>query len=72
LAIAQVRYCPDHLLTASFGLPHQKYSTQASVDSFDAALLSKLCQLPGVDAAGITNLLPAAGQESYGAIVAEG
>jgi predicted permease len=62
----------DHLLTASFGLPHQKYSTQSSVDSFDAALLSKLRQLPGVKAAGITNLLPAAGQESYGAVFAEG
>ena len=62
----------DHLLTASFGLPHQQYSTQASVDSFDAALLSKLRQLPGVEAAGITDLLPAAGQESYGAIYVEG
>ena len=62
----------DHLLTASFGLPHQQYSTQASVDSFDAALLSKLRQLPGVEAAGITDQLPAAGQENYGAIVAEG
>jgi putative ABC transport system permease protein len=62
----------DHLLTASFGLPHQQYSTQSSVDSFDAALLSKLRQLPGVKAAGLTNLLPAAGQESYGAIFAEG
>ena len=62
----------DHLLTASFGLPHQQYSTQASVDSFDAALLSKLRQLPGIEAAGITDLLPAAGQESYGAIYVEG
>jgi putative ABC transport system permease protein len=62
----------DHLLTASFGLPHEQYSTQASVDSFDAALLSKLRQLPGVEAAGITDPLPAAGQESYGAIFAEG
>jgi putative ABC transport system permease protein len=62
----------DHLLTASFGLPHQQYSNQSAADSFDAALLSKLRQLPGVEAAGITDLLPAAGQESYGAIFAEG
>ncbi len=62
----------DHLLTASFGLPHQQYSTQASVDSFDTVLLGKLRQLPGVEAAGITNQLPAAGQENYGAVVAEG
>jgi predicted permease len=60
----------DHLLTASFGLPGHQYSTQKSVDAFDTALLSKLQQLPGVKAVGITNLLP--GQESYGAIFAEG
>ena len=60
----------DHLLTASFGLPGHQYSTQKSVDAFDTALLSKLQQLPGVKAVGITDLLP--GQESYGAIFAEG
>ncbi len=62
----------DHLLTASFDLPHQQYATQQSVDSFDRALLDELRQLPGVKAVGMTNLLPASGQESYGAIVAEG
>jgi predicted permease len=62
----------DHLLTASFGLPPQQYSTQASVDSFDATLLSKLRQLPGVEAAALTNQLPASGQENNGAVVAEG
>ena len=62
----------DHLLTASFGLPHKEYSTQASVDSFDAELLSKLRQLPGVEAASITNQLPASGQENYGAIAVDG
>ncbi len=62
----------DHLLTVSFGLPHQQYSTQASVDAFDAALLTRLRQLPGVKAVGLTNLLPASGQESYGAMFAEG
>jgi predicted permease len=62
----------DHLLTASFGLPHQQYSTQQSVDAFDSTLLGKLQQLPGVRAVGMTNLLPAAGQESYGAVFADG
>jgi putative ABC transport system permease protein len=60
----------DHLLTASFVLPGHQYSTQKSVDAFDTALLSKLQQLPSVKAVGLTNLLP--GQESYGAIFAEG
>jgi putative ABC transport system permease protein len=62
----------DHVLTASFGLPAHQYSTQKSVDAFDAALLDRLRQLPGVEAAGITNMLPASGQESYGAVFPEG
>ena len=48
----------DHALTASYGLPHRQYSTQAAVDAFDAELLSRLRQLPGVQAVGITTLLP--------------
>jgi predicted permease len=62
----------DHLLTASFGLPHQQYSTQAAADAFDAALLTKLQQLPGVQAVGITDILPAAGQNNSQGFVPEG
>jgi predicted permease len=51
----------DHALTAFYGLPHQQYSSQAAVDAFDAALLGKLRQLPGVQAVGITTLLPTEG-----------
>ena len=52
----------DHMLTASYGLPQQHYSTQAAVDSFNFTLLLKLRQLPGVQVAGITTILPASGQ----------
>jgi predicted permease len=62
----------DHISTAFFGLPHQQYSTQAAVDAFDSQLLSKLRGLPGVQAAGITTALPAAGQDSSNAFVPEG
>jgi predicted permease len=62
----------DHTLTAFYGLPHQQYSTQAAVDAFDTALLSKLRQLPGVQAVGLTNLLPNAGGNSNTAFVPEG
>ncbi len=62
----------DHLLTASFGLPYQQYSTQQSVDTFNTQLLGRLRQLPGVKAVGIANTLPAAGQDSGGAMYAEG
>jgi predicted permease len=62
----------DHTLTAFFGLPQKQYSTQASVDTFDNALLTKLRQLPGVQAVGVTTLLPQGGGESDNAFVPEG
>ncbi len=51
----------DHTLTASFGLPRIRYSSQPAVDAFDAALLLKLRQLPQVQAVGVTTALPTAG-----------
>jgi len=62
----------DHMLTASYGLPRQQYSTQASVDAFNSALLTKLQQLPGVQAAGITSLLPQGGGSSSMSFVPDG
>jgi len=62
----------DHTLTASFGLPRQQYSTQATVDAFNTALLRKIEQLPGVQAAGITSLLPEGGGNSSMSFVPEG
>ncbi len=62
----------DHMLTASYSLPEQHYSTQAAVDAFNAALLSKLHELPGVQYAGVTTSLPATGRNSWQAFVAEG
>jgi predicted permease len=62
----------DHVLTASYSLPQQQYSTQASVDAFNRALLAKLVQLPSVQAAGLTSTLPASGSESNTGIYAEG
>jgi predicted permease len=62
----------EHTLTASFGLPYQQYSTQSAVDAFDSALLNKLRQLPGVQAVGLTNLLPNGGGNSSTVFVPEG
>ncbi len=62
----------DHTLTAFYGLPHQQYSTQAAVDAFDSALLTKLRQLPGVQAVGITDLMPDSGGNSSCVFVPEG
>jgi putative ABC transport system permease protein len=62
----------DHMLTASYGLPRQQYSSQAAVDGFDNQLLIKLQQLPGVQAVGITSALPGAGSENSTGFVPEG
>jgi predicted permease len=51
-------FAPDHMLTASYSLPGQQYSTQASIDAFNLALRSKLEQMPGVKAVGETSALP--------------
>jgi len=50
---------PDHVLVASYQLPLQQYSTNATVDSFNQAIIDKLSSKPGVVAAGLTNALPA-------------
>jgi predicted permease len=63
---------PDHTLTASYSLPRQQYSDQALVDAFNRALRSKLEQLPGVEAVGFTNMLPAAGFQFQGTFTPEG
>ena len=51
----------DHTLTAAYSLPRQQYSTQAEIDAFNLTVLTRLEQLPGVQAVGVTSLLPAAG-----------
>jgi len=62
----------DHTLTASYKLPRQQYSTQTSIDAFNAALRSKLEQLPGVQAFGVTTILPASDLEYQATFTPEG
>jgi predicted permease len=62
----------DHVLTASYGLPRRQYSSQVAVDEFNATLLGKLQQLPGVQAVGVTDLLPNSGGSNSNAFVPEG
>jgi predicted permease len=62
----------EHLLTASYSLPRQQYSTQASIDAFNTMLRAKLEQLPGVQAVGVTNLLPASGADIRATFTPEG
>jgi len=63
---------PDHTLTASYGLPGKIYGTQVAIDGFNSEVLRRLRQLPGVDAVGITSLLPASGEKDNSGFVVEG
>jgi putative ABC transport system permease protein len=62
----------NHMLTASYNLPRQQYSTQASIDAFNSMLQTRLEQLPGIDAMGVTTLLPAAVQDIRSTFTSEG
>jgi putative ABC transport system permease protein len=63
---------PDHVLTATYSLPRQQYSSQASVDAFDLTLRARLEQLPGVEAVGATTSLPASGDDTRATFAPEG
>ena len=67
-----IGYRPDHSLVAAYGLPHQQYSTQVSVDRFNRELLDRLRAMPGVTAAGLTSFMPTNGNQGNSAFVAEG
>lgn len=62
----------DHMLTAHYSLPRQQYATQAAIDLFNVSLLNKLQALPGVQAVGVTSLLPIAGQDVRATFTPEG
>jgi putative ABC transport system permease protein len=62
----------DHMLTASYSLPRQQYSTQAAIDAFNSRLQTRLAQLPGVKAVGTTTLLPAANRDVRTTFTPEG
>jgi putative ABC transport system permease protein len=52
---------PDHVLVAAYQLPLGQYSTNASVNAFNRAVVDRLSANTGVVAAGITSVLPASG-----------
>jgi putative ABC transport system permease protein len=63
---------PDHLLTASFDLPRERYQTQQQVNNFHEELLRRLRQLPGVKSAALASSLPMAEPTSDRFFVADG
>lgn len=67
-----VGFKTDHSLTATYALPLEHYSTQASIDAFELALQNKLKQLPAVQAVGFTSMLPATGNNASTGFTPEG
>ena len=63
---------PDHTLTAVYSLPGYQYPTQASADAFVKQLMLDLRQLSGVEAVGITSILPSTGNYEGLAITLDG
>jgi putative ABC transport system permease protein len=63
---------PDHVLVAGYRLPLQQYSTEASTDSFNRAVVDRLSSKPGVIAAGITTFVPESGGFGEAAFTIEG
>jgi putative ABC transport system permease protein len=72
LRAVDLGFRPDHTLTAFYNLPQRQYSTQAAIDEFNDSILRRLGQLPGVEAVGIAAQLPASGNQSSTAFLAEG
>jgi predicted permease len=62
----------DHILTALYSLPQQQYSTQASIDTFNNALVDRLRRVPGVKTIGVTTQLPSDENSSNTVFVVEG
>jgi predicted permease len=62
----------DHTLTATYSLPRHQYSTQAAIDVFNLTMRTRLEQLPGVQAVGVTTMLPAADMEFGATFTPEG
>ena len=63
---------PDHVLIAGYRLPLQQYSTQASSEAFERAVVDRLSGAPGTIAVGITTAVPASGGFGETAFTIEG
>lgn len=65
-------FSPEHVTTAAYSLPFEQYSKQPQIDSFNRELLLKLNQLPGVEAAGLSSMLPSQGVHNNQTFVVDG
>ncbi|MFP2913401.1 FtsX-like permease family protein, partial [Pyxidicoccus sp. 3LFB2] len=62
LSEVEAGFTPEGVLTASLALPQTAYADTARRSSFMQTLLARLHALPGVESAGVTNMLPLGGR----------
>jgi putative ABC transport system permease protein len=64
LALSDVAagFTPEGVLTARVALPQAGYAEQARRSSFMSDLLTRIQMLPGVESAGVSNMLPLGGR----------
>jgi predicted permease len=67
-----IGFRPDHVLVASYSLPHQQYDSQIAVNGFNEELLRRLRELPGVEHVSITSIVPMAGSGGLSVFIPEG
>ncbi|MFZ3217014.1 MAG: ABC transporter permease [Candidatus Acidiferrales bacterium] len=71
MSAVDLGFRPEQVAIAAYALPQEPYSTQAYIDSFNNRLLQQLRQLPGIESAGLTTVLPTTG-DGIEAFVADG
>ena len=69
---ADLGFRPDHIVTAGYALPKKQYAAQSGIENFNTELLRRLRELPGLQAAGLTNNLPVSGGAGTEAFFVEG
>ncbi|HEY9128117.1 MAG TPA: ADOP family duplicated permease, partial [Acidobacteriaceae bacterium] len=72
MSAVDLGFQPEHVTTALFSLPRQQYDTQAKIDSFHNEIVRRLRELPGTEAVGMTNNLPASGLHDGEAFIVDG
>jgi len=63
---------PERVLTTGFGLPESRYDGEDEMRSFAARALERLESLPGVDAVGLSTMVPFTGNNNSSVITIEG
>ena len=63
LRTADLGCATTHVMTLKYGLPSKQYDTPAKIIAFHRAVLDRIRQLPGVEAAGLVSTAPGAGYD---------